>query len=550
MPFFFTQEQLGKETFEVESLLSFWCRLSEIHGLSVNQLCTEMGFWGDRHGFQFPHSLLYGRVLSMCSYGINVEKMVRAVEAATGSKGLQAGTLLPLKDVLAPYGRQALKKHKAWCPRCYQDDEQVHEVCYDRLFWAFEAIDRCPIHKLKLLTHCPHCENLQRYPHASGILSKCHTCEDSLIGHPKDWEVALRPSYAESNISNLLEHFSKPDCRLARKNAFQEYSLYATQIRSSKLMAAGQSIGSHRRKVPLPTLQTLLRVAMRDGADLVLLVTDPKEAVRHSSQLTNFNISLDVIQRMRTPELVIDRTRKMLEKASLCDGSKSFAAHCREIGVTKGFAQYRFPELCKKVVRRWGARKTAQRSREIREAMRLLVDSEWDQYLNGSLTSQDILVSRISGQSGCSIRAARLLVAARMRGSKKGHPRQGEIEMPLVSHIEYLWTVTEYAGAFGKKVPSTHTTIGTLVKKGRVFTLPGGGKRLPRFQFDQKGNPLPIFKLLLNHIRPGSEVDFFEWFLRPHKLLANKRPVDVLQKKAGGVLISLVEAEFGSEAKD
>ena len=550
MAFFFTLEQLGKETFEVESLLSFWCRLSETHGLSVNQLSTEMTFWGERHGLQFPKSLLYGRVLSMCSYGDHVQRMVNIVEAATGSRGLQAGTLLALKDVLAPSGSRALKKYKAWCPRCYQDDEKTHEVCYDRLFWAIEAIDRCPIHKLRLQTHCPHCGSSQRYPHASGIVSACHTCEEPLIGPPKSWEVALRPGYAESNISSLLAHFSKLDAQPARKNAFQEYSLYATQIRSSKLIAAEKSIKPHRKRVPPPTLQTLLKVATRDGADLVLMVIDPKESIRQSPQLANFNISLDVIRRMRTPELVVNRTREMLEKASEGDGSKSFAAHCREIGVTKGFAQYRFPELCKKVVRRWWARRAAQRWREIRKAMRLLVDSEWDRYLNGALASQDVLVAKISGHSGCSVRTARLLVAARMRGSKKGPARKGEIEMPSVRHVEYLTTVTEYAVAFEQKVPSAHSKICRLFRDGRVFTLPGVERRLPRFQFDQKGNPLPIFRLLLNHIRPGVEVDFFEWLLRPHKLLANKPPVDVLHGNSDQVLLSLVEAEFGGRSID
>ena len=286
---------------------------------------------------------------------------------------------------------------------------------------------------------------------------------------------------------------------------------------------------------------------MRDGTDLVHMLTDPKEAARQSQQLTNFSISLKVVNRMRTPELVIERTRQMLEEAAERDGSSSFAAHCRQIGVTKGFAQYRFPELCNKVVRLWLARLMRERSQRIRSAARLLVDSEWQLYVDGTHTSQDKLAAEISGKSGCTIRAARLIVEARIRGSRRKERRKTECVLLPTRHDECLMTNAEYAATFGKNLASANTLISLLRRKGDMFAIPVRGKRLPRFQFDIRGKPLPVMRRLLDHIRPGVEVDFFEWFLTPHKLLAGKRPEDVLDQGADGMLLSLVEAEFGDE---
>lgn len=549
MAYFFTLEQLGRETFEIESLLSYWCRLSALHGLTINQLGSAIAAWGQRHGLAFPNNLLYGRSLSMCGYGDDVQKLVRILEVAVGTSGLAAGTLLGLRAVLAPGGRGALKKFKAWCPSCYQDDVKLHGECFDRLFWGLEAIERCPIHKLKLWSNCPHCNSAQRYPHTGGFISRCRSCDESLIGEPRVQDVMLHPGFAEADLSNLLGFLAGSDPHMVQNDAFRIYEFYASQIRRSKLIAANGVVDSEKASIPIPTLKTLLKIVVQDGADLVQVLVSPKEAAGQSQQLANYTLSFDVVRSMCTPEQILERTRKMLAEASAGNGKESFRYHCRQIGVRKEFAQSKFPELYEKMIRQQNAYGTRSRGRRIRGSIRLQIDSEWDRYPEGTHASQENLLAAVSSIYGGSTRAARLMIFRRIHG-KRWNRFAVDKAVLLERHVHWLLSTSDYIKTFGGSVVSLCTKLSALQCEGRLFTVRKSGKRLPSFQLDSRGIPLPIFRPLLDHIRPSVEVEFFLWFLTPNKALSNKRPVDVLDGSADEALLALVEAEFGGVPAD
>lgn len=539
MSYLFRLELRGLGTYEVESLLSYWCRLSETHGLTINQLQSQLAWWAEREGFSFPRSLLYGRVLSMCGFGNDVQRTVSLLERATSSERLERSTLLPLRPVLSKTGGGALRARRAWCPRCYQEDLCNHGASYDRLLWAIALVERCPIHRLRLESICPVCGADQRYPRPNGRLDLCHDCEKSLVGPSDRWVVRDAPSIAEREVASWFEYLARDGGLPVQENAFQTYERIARQIRRSRLAISDDASRSLNARICRPSLRTLLQTVIQDGANLVQVLTEPAQAANSASQLEGVGVTFDVITRTRVSSEVAARASAILSAYAVGDGTRSLAQVCNEIGVSKGYARHRFPKLSASVARLWNARYARIYNVKVRAATKALVTTEWDLYQSGKYSSQDEVAESISKHSNCSIRVARILVADRYLANH----RNSSSELP--DGIEqWLTSSRDLAALRNLSTTTMATKLGQQRRTGRIFDVCLSGKRYPKFQFDGAGMPREIIRELLNFVRPGAEIDLLLWFIRPHPLLSRQRPADVFETPMETRLPSLVEAVF------
>lgn len=548
MGYYFAIDQRGVGTAYVESLLSYWARLSSAHGLTINQLAAHMSAWAAKQGLVFPRHLLYGRALSMCGCGPDVGKVAEVIEAATGAHGLSTGTLVALRPVLSPTSTGATRRIKAWCPRCYEEDIAEYGECYDRLLWALAQVERCPIHRLRLETACPNCSAHQRFPRTSGDLASCHDCGDSLIGVPSQWKVVLEPTLGEKELCQMLSYMATGEGSAFVEDAFEIYESVAAQIRRSRLL-----LGDHRRSkepqsrhVRKPFLRTLLKVVVADGADLVTLLTDPIAAVSQAQMLDGMGVNFDVVRRARRPKDVLTRASTILEETVIDPNRPSLASACRRAGVSTGYARYQFVDLSKKIAARWRSGCHSKLVKRAREAISVLLDAEWDRYQKGEHRSQDALVEELVKLSSCSIRVARLLVAARAHGRARTFALEssGPGVADLATGEHSLIGPPEFARIRGCRLQTGGTMLSKYLREGKLFQVASIGKRFPAFQLTEKGRPKPIIATMLNSVRPGDEVFFYKWMLTPHKVLHSLRPVDILDDPRSTLLPDLARIEF------
>jgi AraC-like DNA-binding protein len=79
---------------------------------------------------------------------------VQAVEHLTLCCDLKRLTMLTWCNVVDQSG--IVRKIRAWCPNCYDEWHHAGKEIYDPLLWAIRIVEECPRHQCRLLTHCPH----------------------------------------------------------------------------------------------------------------------------------------------------------------------------------------------------------------------------------------------------------------------------------------------------------------------------------------------------------------------------------------------------------
>lgn len=137
-----------------ESLASYVARLAETHGWSVQRLVSyhivpqTTGRYGPLGGGRSFWEK-QGRMAN--GFGIGTKRWVEALQTLTCREGLQDLTLLRWQSVLSL--REAMRKHRAWCPSCFEDWR--HDLVYEPLLWCLACVTHCPIHRRELISLCP-----------------------------------------------------------------------------------------------------------------------------------------------------------------------------------------------------------------------------------------------------------------------------------------------------------------------------------------------------------------------------------------------------------
>lgn len=154
-------EPIGVGTPYVESLTSFLMRLAEAHSLDVNTLVAKKisNHFDQRYLQKHRNkgsSTLFNKGAALNSNGILASQLYQSLEQLTLRNNLSCLTLLQFNKVFS--SRQLLRKSKAWCPICYEQDRRANRKVYEPLLWNFESVTVCPKHFQPLENECPHCD--------------------------------------------------------------------------------------------------------------------------------------------------------------------------------------------------------------------------------------------------------------------------------------------------------------------------------------------------------------------------------------------------------
>jgi hypothetical protein len=137
---------IGAGTRETESLTSYMARLAGAHAL---ELWTLMR-WEVYPRVEPRRSV---RRWALNGSGCMARKAVAALEYLTARSDLRYLTFTPWAGCLNV--TPSLRREKAWCPQCYQEQQRSGKVVYEHLLWTVRFVARCPVHNLALISACP-----------------------------------------------------------------------------------------------------------------------------------------------------------------------------------------------------------------------------------------------------------------------------------------------------------------------------------------------------------------------------------------------------------
>jgi hypothetical protein len=137
---------VGVGTRETESLTSYMARLAGAHALELGTLMR----W---EVFRLVEPRRSVRRWALNGSGLMARKAVAALEHLTARCDLRYLTFTPWARYLNV--TPLLRREKAWCPRCYQEQKRLGSVFYEHLLWAVRFVERCHVHNVPLVSECP-----------------------------------------------------------------------------------------------------------------------------------------------------------------------------------------------------------------------------------------------------------------------------------------------------------------------------------------------------------------------------------------------------------
>jgi hypothetical protein len=163
-------EPIGLGTPLVESLTSYVTRLAQEHCLMVGRLIGSVvaPLIGK------PYLLNTQDAACMNKSHLIASDFVRTLEALTEYSGLEHLTLRPLSSLFVRPGLS--RPRRAWCPACYDDQNEQAKTIYDPLLWVLKEVNACTVHRRLLESRCPHCGAEERWLERRTIPGHCSKC--------------------------------------------------------------------------------------------------------------------------------------------------------------------------------------------------------------------------------------------------------------------------------------------------------------------------------------------------------------------------------------
>lgn len=393
MGHYFSLQQFGAGSLEVESLGCYFFRLAQAHDCSRWQLGRHLRAWSDANGAgvpwrYFPSGML-DKAMTMCGYGSAVSRIVESLQLATGVPTLRSGTLLSLENVAARNAPKTLRTRRAWCPACYSEDINAQNEAYDRLLWSVVPIKRCAIHKVELRTQCPKCNSPQDYSRDLRQLTRCIYCKGSLMGDQCHMTVSPNPYFGEKQIHELISACAKnPGLTLQSDSIAEFFRRARLELSPNHPLRARSS--SFSRYGSRATLESLLQLATTFNVSLL----DFQASGQLAPNLPLYGPDCVPVgpgrpRQTRAAVLQVEAAlKKLLENEKPLPPLRDF---CEELGVSKGFVNYRFPELTKIYLSRRRLARESAKEAALAAAIRLVEKAGlWRDYHCGGVRQKFI----------------------------------------------------------------------------------------------------------------------------------------------------------------
>ncbi|EGI77105.1 TniQ family protein [Hylemonella gracilis] len=284
----------GRGTSEVESLLSYFCRLAVSHStstLSLSRMIAERFQHEVEKNFDWHERHISGLRESALTWS-------SALSAMTSVPGLDELTFLPWKAVVSQNGLSMVSKGQ-FCPVCFAEDCWNGRGPYFRLAWESRAMTVCLRHSVRLIQYCPSCgKDNVRHAAAFVVPGWCTKCGEFLGRDADQLEAeAISPEelWQARQVGDLLVAQGRHG-DVAQRSGFIDALIHIIgemdggmpSMFAARTGIAKSTLHHWLHEKGTPTLEMSLNIAARCGISLPkLLLGDLRdwEAPRRDQQL-------------------------------------------------------------------------------------------------------------------------------------------------------------------------------------------------------------------------------------------------------------------------
>lgn len=357
-------EPIGTTTPHVESLTSYFKRLSWSHCLSPGRLFAAViapllnkAYLSNAHNRAVWLSRsLRARAAAINGTGLIALEWTILLEQLTVRQGLRSLTLLPWAGTLSQ--RNLLRSGRAWCPVCIETRHSEHLPLYEPLLWSIRSVTRCVIHNVPLISNCPRCKNALHWLSQNTRPGFCDACGQWLgLCSPhrplsqtrsRDRELShanmVGELLANSSLVGSFAHstLSTAMASLISDGAGKNASHFALRVGRNKSTICGWVHGS---RIPLPHL---LDISAQ-------LQTTPLKFLSGPPALLNTDNSRKQLSKRKSAEVArhsFDRKKALagLQKAlASASPPRSMQHVARTLRLDKRILYRHFPQLCKDI---------------------------------------------------------------------------------------------------------------------------------------------------------------------------------------------------------
>lgn len=271
---------IGRGTGEVESLLSYFCRLAASHStstLGLSRMVAERFEHAVERNFDWHERQLSGIRESALTWS-------SALCALTSVPHLDRLTFLPWKDVISQNGLPIVSKGQ-FCPHCLAEDRADGRTPYFRLAWESKSVTVCNKHGVRLSRRCPCCgqENV-RHAAALVVPGWCTKCGE-FLGRTNLVQGAAEPIapvelWKARQVSDLLaaqhrlENFPQHQALVNALSHITNEMDGGISAHFARRVGISKSTVHHwLQSGGTPTLEMSLQIASQSGIGLAQLLT-------------------------------------------------------------------------------------------------------------------------------------------------------------------------------------------------------------------------------------------------------------------------------------
>lgn len=271
-------QPFGEGTSEVESLLSYFCRLCVSHTVSTLALSRSIA-QRIEHDVSGEFDWHQRRLAGICE---SAETWSAALSELTAVPNLDKLTFLPWKNVISKSGL-AIVTRGQFCPSCFAEDLEHGRDPYFRLVWESAEVTVCSRHGCALETHCSHCrkDNI-RHASAYVVPGWCTHCGE-FLGNTSAIEnhVSIDPAarWAARQIGELVHAQQALASTPTRDNLINAISQIIEEMDNGQSAVFARRIGVAKSTVHnwlkgegTPNLRATLKIAAHSGASLTQLL--------------------------------------------------------------------------------------------------------------------------------------------------------------------------------------------------------------------------------------------------------------------------------------
>lgn len=265
---------IGVGTPDVESLISYFCRLAMSHCISTVNLGRRIAGalrweWSEHYNWNKAN---------LSGMSDATKQWAQALSVLTSVRNLEGLTMLPWRNVVSASSPRPTSAR--WCPHCLAEDRAAGATPYLRLAWDVGTVTACSRHQRRLVCVCRDCRATDTRQAAFIVPGWCTSC-GIFLGEDTNTEPAtLGEIWIASQISAILTIQNALPFIPTREVLMDVIRVLVQRLDDGKSATFARRIGLGKATVHhwlkadgVPTMPAVLRIASQTGLALSDLLT-------------------------------------------------------------------------------------------------------------------------------------------------------------------------------------------------------------------------------------------------------------------------------------